>query len=610
MMLLLALLGLVSAGNDESKCAMDFLNGETNDYGKCEMEDEIDSLIGQSQECWKALGKCQGGGGGGGAAPMGAVIKYNDEAFPFGLSSKFPLGAAYDEIHKRAMENFNMDEDHELVFDYMNENPRFYGRVDNDDSLESALLIAQRMGFRLVLNAHKTTLSPTPEPTEPWGQSRTIKQKYGSVADGRDSGIPNDRIMDFQKISEQTNLRLHYEDNIRVYNHGGVCYWEFYVDGARLPGGNTKIIRGGMHSHGHSNNDHQTSSIIGVAPRIAGHNVWKKGKHNFRIQLSGNGRDCYTGWDPESKGIFLMEVREVMQNRNGYHSLTNYGNVRGEDNMYPITGRSLTFQKNDDASLLRLTYMDNFRVYNGGTCRWYIRIDDKDCPYKDDKGNTQQGWIASSLHTHANENDHVPQAMAGYCRSVLAGEHTMKVGVNSGGHDCYTGWETSYHLEVVEVYVDGDFNEPEFHRWFYQRHGNVIDARDNGFLNMRHLDFKKGSDDTILRLFYSDNLRVHGHGKWCKWELRVDDKQCHSKVNISGNRYAVSNQNDHMPGLIIGYCKGIKKGQHSLRVHVRGNSADCYTGWDRQSQSHFMMEVEELEADGITVAPGSVGYDP
>jgi hypothetical protein len=303
-----------------------------------------------------------------------------------------------------------------------------------------------------------------------------------------------------------------------------------------------------------------------------------------------------------------MEVREVIQKRNGYNSLTYYGNVRGEDNMFPITGRVLTFTKESNDSVLRLLYMDNFRVYNGGTCRWYLRIDDKVCTYKDGNGNTQQGWLASSLHTHANENDHVPNAFAGYCRDIKAGQHVMKAGVNSGGNDCYTGWETSYHLEVQEVFHDGGgFANPVHKRVFYQRHGNVIDARDNGFLNMRHLDFRKGEDSTIMRFFYSDNLRVHGHGKWCKWELRVDDKACSDKLNISGNRYVVSNQNDHMPGLIIGYCNGIKAGQHSLRVHVRGNAADCYTGWDRQSQSHFMMEATEHQADTVTIVAGSVG---
>jgi len=87
----------------------------------------------------------------------------------------------------------------------------------------------------------------------------------------------------------------------------------------------------------------------------------------------------------------------------------------------------------------------------------------------------------------------------------------------------------------------------------------------------------------------------------------VDDKLC--VPNISGSRYVVRNQNDHTPGIIVGYCPfladgnkriGLAEGSHSLKISVRGNSADCFTGWDRQSQGSFMMEAIELEAGAVS----------
>merc|ERR1719410_1529437 len=110
-----------------------------------------------------------------------------------------------------------------------------------------------------------------------------------------------------------------------------------------------------MHSQGNDNNDHQTSSVIGLAEM-------PKGSYKMTIQVSGNGRDCYTGWDPESKGTFLMEAREVKgmaaQEANnqggkvlpdnsmyGYNGWSSRGSVRGEDNMFPIINRRLAFTK-------------------------------------------------------------------------------------------------------------------------------------------------------------------------------------------------------------------------------------------------------------------------
>lgn len=116
-------------------------------------------------------------------------------------------------------------------------------------------------------------------------------------------------------------------------------------------------------------------------------------------------------------------------------------------------------------------------------------------------------------------------------------------------------------------------------------------------MNWRILKFKKAEDNTVIRVTYSDNLRVHGNGKWCKWEIRMDTKPC--KKNLSGTRYVVGGQNDHVPGQIVGFCQGLKKGEHEMKIHVRGNSADCYTGWDRQNQNHFLMETVELDAGSV-----------
>lgn len=577
MLYLLALVGLAYA-QKEKQCLANVLSGiPGNVFKASDAISKVNALEADIRACKVQLGNCDGGGEQGGnpstsGSAQAILVKYGDAQFSFAFTSQTPIGAAFDDIHEQALAYFEMDDDHELTFDFTAAGVS--GKVRDDQDLEEAVNFASAMDAVLTITGHKTTLAPTPEPTEPWGSIRYVRQIFGNVADGRDNGLANGRKFKFNKVEASTNMRLHYEENLRVHNHGANCYWEMYIDGKRCP---TGYIRGAMHSNGNANNDHQTSTIVGLCGNLA------KGEHEWTVSISGNNRDCYTGWDPESKGIYMMEAKEVKNAFYGYYGLTDRGKVRGEDNMFPITGRQLSFKKQQPGTALRLLYADNFRVYGGGSCRWYLRVDDKICE--------NNKWVAQSINTNGGDNDHLNQAFAGYCNGVGAGDHHLKAGVN-GNNDCYTGWEGSFHLEVEEVIV----NE-ENRRFMFMRYGNNVDGRDNGFVNWRVLSFKKAAADSIMRLAYSDNLRVHGNGKWCKWELRVDDKACTD--NLSGSRYVAGNQNDHTPGMIVGYCKGVAAGSHTLKVHVRGNSADCYTGWDRQSQNHFMMEAVEMDADVV-----------
>jgi hypothetical protein len=168
----------------------------------------------------------------------------------------------------------------------------------------------------------------------------------------------------------------------------------------------------------------------------------------------------------------------------------------------------------------------------------------------------------------------------------------LKAGVQ-GSSDCYTGWEGSFHLEAEEV----DAREGYGRTYFMRAASNNADGRDNGVINFRTLTFKKIKKESIVRMLYSDVLRVHGHAKWCKWELKVNGKSC--KEALTGTRYVVQSQDDHTPGQIIGYCLGLGIGKHVVTVTVRGNGADCYTGWDRQSQGNFLMEAYEMEATDV-----------
>ena len=55
--------------------------------------------------------------------------------------------------------------------------------------------------------------------------------------------------------------------------------------------------------------------------------------------------------------------------------------------------------------------------------------------------------------------------------------------------------------------------------------------------------------------------------------------------------HSQGNDNDHIPVEVVGWCQGIKKGQHTITVVVSpGNTnSDCHTGWN----SNDYMEVWE-----------------
>jgi len=95
-------------------------------------------------------------------------------------------------------------------------------------------------------------------------------------------------------------------------------------------------------------------------------------------------------------------------------------------------------------------------------------------------------------------------------------------------------------------------------------------------------------------------LAYHGHGRNCP-------------INIENARHTkATSDNDHLPHSIVGTCKGIKAGQHTMTIGLRRNGgADCYTGWSASGQRDaFFMEAEELNPGGqITTVMRKISAD-
>ena len=111
--------------------------------------------------------------------------------------------------------------------------------------------------------------------------------------------------------------------------------------------------------------------------------------------------------------------------------------------------------------------------------------------------------------------------------------------------------------------------------------------------------FKKASDTTGLRVFWSGNLRLYGCHACCRrWYFTLNGAECSTPGAIDGVVYMVygngGKKNLHRPRHIEGVCEKIHKGTVRVGFWV-GNcagygSADAYTGWNSVSRIY----VEEV----------------
>jgi len=152
--------------------------------------------------------------------------------------------------------------------------------------------------------------------------------------------------------------------------------------------------------------------------------------------------------------------------------------------------------------------------------------------------------------------------------------------------DCYTGWSSHDYMEVWEPTT-----AEQSMVTYTQRVGTDNSADASSSVNS--LVFNKKSSSSNLRILYYDNLRVYGHAKWCRWEVKVDGRSC--PAPLAGSVYTHGTDNDHYPGTILGECLGANAGRRSINIAItRSSGADCHTGWTPGLRvMHALIEVQE-----------------
>jgi hypothetical protein len=149
-------------------------------------------------------------------------------------------------------------------------------------------------------------------------------------------------------------------------------------------------------------------------------------------------------------------------------------------------------------------------------------------------------------------------------------------------------------------------------RKIYHSSGNTNDNHSNGEyvtsdffddgyqVQSRVLKFTKAQDDTNIRIGYTDVLTVYCESSSCDafWEIKIDGESCAEEPLVYG--YSVYNleKKTHIYRArnLIGYCKGIEKGEHEVQVWIvkmnvyYGSKGKCVTGF---KDSRWTLEAEE-----------------
>ncbi len=123
------------------------------------------------------------------------------------------------------------------------------------------------------------------------------------------------------------------------------------------------------------------------------------------------------------------------------------------------------------------------------------------------------------------------------------------------------------------------------------------DGTDDGPLNNRSVTFTKTQSDTGIRVLWSDNFRVLGNSKACRWEIKFNGNSCTNPGGLYVSKYQADGgvgANYHEPTTMAATCMNLPAGTYTIQGYVGPHpsflGSDCYTGWE----SLFSLEAEEV----------------
>lgn len=538
-------------------------------FEACDLQTQLELLDAQLAACGAGKG-------------FTVVVRNRGQYYPYSGNDK---GSAFADVMAKSKKFFSV-EDQDFFFSFKApstlvptaDNKNF--EVFNDKDFEAAIDFSRAYHFPLILNYEIIHDFRDAQIHQVVGPSSV------TLSTVQENTVPG-RTFKFKKLQADTRMKFTYVDVGQVRGNNFMCNWEVRINGKSCPSG---AISGSLSTGPGSDNDHTSIFVSGFCDDLP------VGEHTMSIFVSrtSTAATCTTGWqkpelrnqNPRDEGAhYLLEAEELLP---GYQNLqilqgAKYNTRNGG---WVVDGtRRMDFEKLYDDSWVRIVWVDNFRRWAQGWCRFELKVDNGNCPGH---------GIAAHFHGHNPDNEGKPKQLVGYCKKNK-GKHTLRVHINRHGASCALGYgkiggADNYYMEVRELGITGE-------RLTWVQRYNQQDGRDIGYVNYRYLDFVKLDDDTEMRFLWNDNARVYGNGnKACTWEIRVDSKPCVTG-RLAFSQFAVGNDNDYQTHSLLGYCGNIKKGKHRMQIYVtyQAGGHDCLTGGYWSTPNNYILEAEEAD---------------
>lgn len=258
-------------------------------------------------------------------------------------------------------------------------------------------------------------------------------------------------------------------------------------------------------------------------------------------------------------------------------------------NLWVPVSRRVWIYKTSDASRIKLTVSDNFRVganLNGGSGWYSVRMNGSavGCDARQYNANTA-GW---------NQSYHLPFANVCLTEQLPKGLYEFDVWSFASGGTSYIGYGTSGSALLLAEELDG--SKPYA---FSKAGGQSITAVPSySKVTGREVTFLKQSASTLLKVTLADTLRVGypQNGGWGTVMVRLDgvNTSCYTgKYDAQGTGGDI-----HNPFVMTCILPNVSAAQHTLDVALSANSSgQAFLGWER---SNPLLLVEELPNTGLT----------
>ncbi|XP_078371190.1 collagen triple helix repeat-containing protein 1-like isoform X1 [Oculina patagonica] len=131
------------------------------------------------------------------------------------------------------------------------------------------------------------------------------------------------------------------------------------------------------------------------------------------------------------------------------------------------------------------------------------------------------------------------------------------------------------------------------HRNWKQCAWKKVDGRDTGLI--QDCVFNKKKNNSALRVAFQSNFRLYCNTCCKRWFITFNGAECSGPLPVEAVMWIrSSNQDNHLPGAIEGFCDNIPKGKIRVGINIGncagGRNADSQTGWGVVSR----LVIEEV----------------